>query len=92
MGKVYTRFQTETAQKPYGTYLYDLFNRVPPPPPQPTAPGLAGKRGSANLWDRGISVYFDAGNMWATEHHYLYRSRSSSHEQQRDALYVRHGV
>ena len=36
MGKVYTRFQTETAQKPYGTYLYDLFKRVsPPPPPRP---------------------------------------------------------
>ena len=62
MGKVYTRLQTETAQKPYGTYLYDLFKKVTPPPP-PTAPGLAGKRGSANLSDCEISVYFNAGHM-----------------------------
>ena len=81
MGKVYTRFQTETAQKPYGTYLYDLFKRVTPPPPPP---GLAGKRGSANLWDCGISVYFDAANMWATEQHYLFN--------QSDGRYVQHGV
>ena len=34
MGKVYTRFQTETAQKPSqrdGTYLYGLYKGVPPP-------------------------------------------------------------
>ena len=33
MGKVYTRFQTKTAQKPYpmgGTYLYGLYKGVPP--------------------------------------------------------------
>ena len=32
-GKVYTRFQTKTAQKPYpmgGTYLYGLYKGVPP--------------------------------------------------------------
>ena len=35
MGKVYTRFQTKTAQKPTrwgGTYLYSLDKGVPPPP------------------------------------------------------------
>ena len=35
MGKVYTRFQTETAQNPSqrdGTYLYGLYKGVPPPP------------------------------------------------------------
>ena len=33
MGRVYTRFQTKTAQKPYpmgGTYLYGLYKGVPP--------------------------------------------------------------
>ena len=37
IAKVYTRFQTKMAQKPYpmeggGTYLYNLYNGVPPPP------------------------------------------------------------
>ena len=37
MAKVYTRFQTKMAQKPYpmgggGTYLYNLYNGVPPHP------------------------------------------------------------
>ena len=35
MDKVYTRFQTKTAQKPYpmgGTYLYGLYKGVPTPP------------------------------------------------------------
>ena len=35
MGKVYTRFQTKTAQKPDpvgDTYLYSLCKGVPPPP------------------------------------------------------------
>ena len=34
MVKVYTRFQTKTAQKPTrwgGTYLYGLYKGVPPP-------------------------------------------------------------
>ena len=37
MGKVYTRFQTKMAQKPYpmggGTYLYSLYKGVNSPPP-----------------------------------------------------------
>ena len=35
MGKVYTRFQTKTAQKPYpmgSTYLYSYIREYPPPP------------------------------------------------------------
>ena len=41
IGKVYTRFQTKTAQKPYpmggGTYryLYGLYKGVPTHPPSP---------------------------------------------------------
>ena len=89
MGKVYTRFETETAQKAYGT-TYMTYLREYPPPPTPT--GLSGKRGSANLSDCGISVYFDAGIMWGTEHHYLYRRRHSSNEQQPDGRYVQHNV
>ena len=43
MGKVYTRFQTKKAQKPYhlagGTYLCGLYKGVPPrPPPLPPRP------------------------------------------------------
>ena len=37
MGKLYTSFQTKTAQKPTrqsGTYLYGLYKGVPPPPGQ----------------------------------------------------------
>ena len=36
MGKIYTRFQTKTAQNPHpfgGTYLYGLYKGVPLPPP-----------------------------------------------------------
>ena len=43
MGKVYTRFQTKTAQKPTrwgGTYLYSLDKGVPPPPGSLTGFGL----------------------------------------------------
>ena len=43
MSKVYTRFQTKTAQNPHpmgGTYLYGLYKGVqPPPPPPPTRGG-----------------------------------------------------
>ena len=70
-----------------GAYFrnFTVFKRVP-------TPGITGKRGSANLWDCGISVYFDAGNMWATEHHYLWRSRNFSIGQQPDVRYVRHSL
>ena len=39
MSKIYTRFQTKTAQEPTrwgGTYLYGLYEGVPPPPPRAT--------------------------------------------------------
>ena len=37
MGKMCSRFQTKTAQKPYpmGTYLYGLYEGDSPPPPPP---------------------------------------------------------
>ena len=35
MGKVYTRFETETAQKAYGTTYMTYLREYPPPPPRP---------------------------------------------------------
>ena len=46
MSKVYTRFQTETAQKPTlggGTYLYGLYKGVHPPPPGVVPQNLSDK-------------------------------------------------
>ena len=51
MDKVYPRFQTKTAQKPYPmgsyipTYLYSLYKGVPPPPGRWLAPHLHVKCG-----------------------------------------------
>ena len=50
MGKVYIRFQTKTAQKPYpmGRHLCSLYKGAPLPPPPPIQDYFLA-RGSTNM-------------------------------------------
>ena len=64
MVKIYTRFQTKTAQKPSktlwgGTYLHSLYRGVPPPPPRER--NSVSKHNSdvkvlLALWCKGVSI------------------------------------
>ena len=53
MGKVYMRFQTKTAQKPYpmGTHMLSgLYKGIPTPTPPPTPKGREGTTGISILF------------------------------------------
>ena len=62
MGKVYTRFQTKKAQKPYrlagGTYLWGLYKGVPPPPPQPDGRYCQQRDGVSSRYFDGFPMSF----------------------------------
>ena len=68
MGKVYMRFQTKTAQKPYpmGTHMLSGYKGVPAPTPPPPHPPRAEKAQSASPFFLVFTRLSDSRNVART--------------------------